>query len=225
MLDTLGALLHGLEAWTLALAGSPWVYVVVGVLCLVDGFFPPLPSESVVIALAVTAWTGGDPGLAALGAAAAVGAWSGDQVAYRVGGVVGTERFRVLRSAAGRRAVDLARRGLARRGATLVVAARYVPVGRVAVNMSAGAVGYPRRRFLLFSGVAAVAWSGCALAIGVLSAAWLGDRPLVAVAAGVVVGLLLGLVVDRVAGRTAGPRGQRDAGHAPRVPVGDRLAG
>jgi membrane protein DedA with SNARE-associated domain len=71
----------------------------------------------------------------------------------------------------------------------------------VAVNMSAGALGYARRRFLGVSAVAAVMWASLSTVVGVLTAAWLGGQPLLAMAVGVVVGLVLGLLLDRVLAR------------------------
>ncbi|GAA4831093.1 hypothetical protein GCM10023221_03500 [Luteimicrobium xylanilyticum] len=194
----MGELLQHLQDGILAASGLWWIYPAVVLFCLVDGFFPPVPSESVVIALAVAATTGHDPNLWLLLAAAVVGAWSGDQVAYQLGRWIGTDRVRLLRGPRGRRAVAWARYALERRGATFILAARYVPVGRVAVNMSAGAVRYPRRRFMAVSGLAAVFWGACSVLVGLASAAWLGERPLLAMAVGVVVGLLLGLGIDRI---------------------------
>jgi membrane protein DedA with SNARE-associated domain len=194
----MGELLQHLQDVVLAASGAWWIYPAVVLFCLVDGFFPPVPSESVVIALAVAAATGDDPNLWLLLGAAVVGAWSGDQIAYQLGRWVGTERIRLLRGPRGRRAVAWARYALERRGATFILAARYVPVGRVAVNMSAGALRYPRRRFMAVSGLAAVFWGICSVVVGLASAAWLGEQPLLAMGVGVVVGLLLGLAIDRV---------------------------
>ena len=33
-------------------ASHPWVIAALGGLCVIDGFFPPVPSESLVVALA-----------------------------------------------------------------------------------------------------------------------------------------------------------------------------
>ena len=35
-----------LEGWALALVGSPWIFVVLYLFATIDGFFPPIPSES-----------------------------------------------------------------------------------------------------------------------------------------------------------------------------------
>ncbi|PZR54894.1 DedA family protein [Xylanimonas oleitrophica] len=192
----LSTFLAQLEGWILALSGSPWVYPVMWALATVDGFFPPLPSESVVITLAVASKTAGVPWLPGILLTAMAGAWVGDQIAYQIGRSIGVERIRVLRTRRGRETVAWSRRALARRGASFIIAARYVPVGRVAVNMTAGAVQYPRKRFMLFSAIAAVVWALYSAVVGLTAGAWLGHQPLLAMVAGVVVGVLLGVVLD-----------------------------
>jgi membrane protein DedA with SNARE-associated domain len=201
VLEVVSTFLEQLESWILAMAASAWVYPAMFGFATIDGFFPPLPSESVVITLTVTAHASGTPWLPAVLVIAALGAWCGDQIAYSIGKAVGTERIPFLRTARGRRAVVWARRALLHRGASLILAARYVPVGRVAVNMTAGAVGYPRRRFMAYAAIAASTWAVYSMLIGLAAASWLGHNTLLAMAVGVVAGILLGVVVDRVVQR------------------------
>ncbi|WP_159791558.1 DedA family protein [Puerhibacterium puerhi] len=203
--------LDQLQGWILQLAGSGWVYPVMTALATIDGFFPPLPSESVIITLAVAARSAGEPWLPGILVTAAVGAWLGDQIAYQIGKTVGTDRIRVLRTRRGREAVSFARQALARRGASFIIAARYVPIGRVAVNMSAGAVGYPRRRFMIFSAIAAAMWAVYSMLIGVAAGAWLEHHPLLAMVVGVAVGVLLGVVLDLVVRRVTRRQAAQDA--------------
>lgn len=191
-------LLDQVEAWILETAASVWIYPAMFASAFIDGFFPPVPSESVLVTLVISAQATGVPWLWLIIPVAGVGAWLGDQVAYLFGRRYGTERLLAMRSARGRKTVSWARRALARRGALFIIAARYIPVGRVAVNMSAGALGYPQRRFMTFSGVAAVLWAGYSALIGFAAAEVLGHDPLLAMVVGVVGGGLLGLVVDRV---------------------------
>ncbi|MEL7975552.1 DedA family protein [Isoptericola sp. F-RaC21] len=198
-------MLAQLEGWVLDLGASLWIYPAMYVFATIDGFFPPIPSESVVITLTVLAHSEGEPWLPGVLALAIAGAWTGDQIAYQIGRVVGTERFGFLRSARGRKAVEWARHALDHRGASFILAARYVPIGRVAVNMTAGAVGYPRRRFMVYSGIAAVTWGIYSMLIGLAAASWLGHNTLLAMAVGVVAGILLGVLVDQVVQRLAGP--------------------
>ena len=62
-----------LEDWVVALTASPLIYLAVYVVATIDGSFPPIPSESVVIALAAMAVATGSPDIWALLAAAAAG--------------------------------------------------------------------------------------------------------------------------------------------------------
>ncbi|SFB02968.1 DedA family protein [Cellulomonas marina] len=205
-----------MEQWLLDLLGSAWVHPGLFAFAALDGFFPPVPSESAVIAVASVAAATGAPDLRLVVLAAALGAWVGDQVAYAIGRRVDVRSLRVLRGARAQRAVDRAEAALARRPAALLLAARYVPVGRVAVNMTAGAVRYPWRRFAAVSALGGLLWSLWSTLLGVAAGAWLHGRPLVAVAVGVVGGLLVGLGVDRVAAAVSRRRRRRGAA-APRA--------
>ncbi|MFE7508497.1 DedA family protein [Promicromonospora sp. NPDC057488] len=200
MLELISTVLSATEAWILAMAASPWIYPAMFAFATIDGFFPPLPSESVVITLTVSAHSTGTPWMWLVLIAAAAGAWLGDQIAYQIGKMIGTDRVPFLRSARGRRAVDWAERALTRRGASFILAARYVPIGRVAVNMTAGAVGYPRRRFMFIAAIAAVMWALYSAGIGLVAAQWLGHEPLLAIVIGVVLGVAMGFIVDKVVG-------------------------
>jgi len=206
--DAVSTFLENLETWVLALAASAWIYPALFGFATIDGFFPPIPSESVVITLAVSAHATGEPNLLLVLLVAALGAWTGDQIAFAIGRAIGTDRVRLLRTARGRKAVAWAERALAHRGASFILAARYIPVGRVAVNMTAGAVGYPRRRFMAFSGIAAVTWSLYSVLIGLVAAQWLGHEPLLAMVVGVVLGIATGFVIDRVLIMRARRRGE-----------------
>ena len=53
-----------MESRVLALAASPLVYLGMYLFSLIDGFFPPIPSESLAIALAALSASSGQPNLA-----------------------------------------------------------------------------------------------------------------------------------------------------------------
>lgn len=217
-MDWVGAI----ESWMLALAGSPWVFVALYAFATIDGFFPPIPSESVVIALAAASVATGEPNFWVLGAVAAAGAFSGDQLAYSIGRRLPVREMRMMQGARQQRALDWAERALADRGAAFIIAARYVPVGRVAVNMTAGAVGFPRPRFTVLATIAAISWSVYSVMLGIGAGVWLGDHPLLAVVVGVAGGIALGLLIDPVITWFAGRRwGRPSRSDAPAVPVGE----
>lgn len=178
---------------------SPWLYLVMFAAAVIDGFFPPIPSETVLVAAAAVAVSTGGSNLLLLCAVAAVGAAIGDNLAYLIGRGVGTTRFAWMRRPRIAVAFDRAGRTLGRRGAPLILGARYIPVGRVAVNMSAGALRYPWRRFLPLSVIGGVTWAAYSALIGVVAGKLFEDQPFLSSVIGVAVALVLGLVVDRVA--------------------------
>jgi len=188
------------QDWILALAASPLVYLGLYVFATIDGFFPPIPSESVVIALAALSMSTGQPNLALIVLVAAAGAFTGDQVAYSIGKRINVRQVAFLRGPRGQKTLDWAERALARRGPSFILAARYIPVGRVAVNMTAGAVGYPRRRFVGLTALAAVTWAMYSAAIGIGAGAWFKGHPFIAIVVGVVGGLIIGLALDYMLG-------------------------
>lgn len=202
-------LMSAVEEFALALAGSPWLLVAVWALATIDGFFPPVPSESVVIAAAVLVTTGGGVNLWLLIAAAAAGALCGDLTAYWIGGKIPIHRLRVFQGRRGQASLSWASRALASRGTVLILSARFIPIGRVAVNMTAGAVYYPRPRFALVAAIAAVMWAGYSTVLGIGAGVFLHEHALLGVVVGVVGGVLLGFLVDAVLKRLHGRLGKR----------------
>jgi membrane-associated protein len=184
------------ENWILTLAASPLVYVGMYLFAVIDGFFPPIPSESLAIALAALSVASGRPILAPVIAAAAAGAFTGDQIAYAIGKRLAEHRLPLLGGPRWAKTLGWAQRSLERRGASFILAARFIPVGRVAVNMTAGGVGYSRRRFVGLTAIAAISWSLYSAAIGIGAGTWFKGHPMGAIIVGVVVGLLIGTVMD-----------------------------
>ncbi|MGI5269777.1 DedA family protein [Nonomuraea sp. CA-218870] len=129
---------------------SPWLYLALFALSLLDGFFPIVPAETSVITAGVFAATG-EPNLALVIVVAAAGAFAGDHISYLLG-LKGGGRLR------GRKAMVWAHGALAERGGLVLVVARYIPGGRTATTLTMGAVRYPRRSFAFFDAIAAISW-------------------------------------------------------------------
>lgn len=202
--------MDNLNELILMATASPWLPLVMFAIAMLDGFFPPIPSETVLIAAAAVAvTTGAVPTVLLLCVLAAAGAMIGDNLAYAVGRAVGVRRWAWMRRPRVAAMIARAGEGLDRRGAPLILGARYIPVGRVAVNMTAGALRYPRRRFVPLSALAAVTWAAYCAGIGLLAGQWLEGQPVLSAAIGVVVALVIGLVIDRIAAarRARAPRG------------------
>lgn len=58
-----------------------------------------------------------------------------------------------------RRRIEWAHEQLDERGGELIVVARFIPGRRTAVTLSAGTLGYPWRRFVVFDAAAALGWA------------------------------------------------------------------
>ncbi|MFQ6171650.1 DedA family protein [Oryzobacter sp. R7] len=185
-----------LEAFVRAHAAAPWVLLVVALLAAGDALLPPLPSETVVVALAAISVAASGPNLVLLAAAAATGAFVGDTTVFLLGRRFGTARLARVRRRGLRRALDRAADILERRGGLVILAARYVPVGRVAVDLTAGAGGFGPRRFVGLAALAAVSWAAWTVSVGALAGHWLDDNPLLGAAAGITVALALGFAAD-----------------------------
>ncbi|MDR6865911.1 membrane protein DedA with SNARE-associated domain [Microbacterium resistens] len=192
--------MDAINDFILTAASSPWMLLVMFAVAAIDAVFPPVPSETVLVAGAAAAMASGDVAIVpALCLVAALGAALGDNLAYALGRKLGSRRFAWMERPKVAAAFAHARTALNRNGAALIIGARYIPVGRVAVNMSAGALGYPWRRFLPVSIVAGITWAAYGAAIGLIAGSWVKDQPLVAAVLGVVIAMIVGIAVDRLA--------------------------
>lgn len=188
--------MEALNELVVSWAQSPFVLIAVVVVVLIDGIFPPMPSEAVVVALASIGLATGAPSPWAVLLAATVGSFLGDNLAFSIGRRVDLGRFRWTRGPRAAALLARARGALNQRGASVILTARFVPVGRVAVNVMAGSTGFSRRRFVLLSAVSAAAWAGYSVAVGVVAGAWLRDQPVLGALVAVVLALGCGAVID-----------------------------
>jgi membrane protein DedA with SNARE-associated domain len=186
------ALTHQLQE----LMTSPWIYLALIALAWLDGFLPAFPSESAVITAGVFA-ASGQPAWWLVVPAAALGAFAGDHTSYAIG--------RRFRKRVGRRAEEATRWGAAlrrsratldARGGLVIVVARYVPGGRTAVTVAAGAVGYPLRRFSPFAALAAVSWALYGTAVGFVGGAAFEEDPFKGVVLGIGLALAMTALVE-----------------------------
>jgi membrane-associated protein len=192
----------------LGAAEQPWIYAAVVLACLIDGFFPPIPSEALIVGMAALAATHGGHGLWMLLLAGVLGAFLGDNVAYVLGRRMGTTRFKWMRRPLMQRSFARVARDLESRAVSMILVARFLPGARVAVNLTAGATGFPRKKFVAISALSASLWSGYCVGVGALAGAWLGENPLLGFVVAVVVAGTIGGIVD-VAARKLSPRSRR----------------
>jgi len=181
-------------------AESVWIYFWLFAMSLIDGIFPVVPSETIVIATSTLSRETGSPILPLIWLCAAAGAWCGDQVAYFVGTKIHIRNLRWFRSPKGQRTLDWAEHALIHRGAAFIIAARFIPFGRVAVNLTAGALAFNRKRFMIIDAIAVAIWATYGVLIGI-TAAGIFDNLLVSIGVGVAGGIALGYAVDRILAR------------------------
>jgi membrane protein DedA with SNARE-associated domain len=157
---------------------SPLSYAIAVVIPALDAIFPVLPSETAVIALGVATAGSTDPRIALLVACAAAGAFLGDNLSYLIGRRFGpwAER-RFFATDKGARSRAWAERSLRRFGMQLIIVCRFIPGGRTAVTLTCGLIGYPRRRFVTATAIAAVIWALYAFFIGRLGGKAFEDKP------------------------------------------------
>jgi membrane-associated protein len=145
---------------------SGWAYLIVFLLAYLDALVPVVPSETSVITAGVVASTG-DLNLMLIVAAAAAGAFLGDNTAYFIGSRFGTRiNDRFFSGEKARKRVEWAQQQVTERGGELILIARFIPGGRTVVTLSAGTLGYPWRRFVIFDAAAALGWALYASLLG-----------------------------------------------------------
>ncbi|WP_242910460.1 DedA family protein [Actinomadura terrae] len=198
---------------------SPWFYLALFAVAALDGFFPVVPSESMVITAGVYA-ASGRPEPVLVVVLAAAGAFVGDHVAYFIGRGSGARLTRALRPGTRRHtAFAWARRTMDERGGLILVVARYVPGGRTAVTMTMGVIRYPLRSFTPFAAIAAVSWAVYGTLLGYLGGVAFEDDPIKGVAVGLGLALAVTGVVEGVRFLRY-RRARRDAPDTPDAPEG-----
>ena len=145
--------------WLEHYSGSPWFYVAIFSIALLDSVLPIVPSESLVIIGGVSA------GLHQLHwslviIAAAAGAFAGDNISYQIGNQFSDSiRKRYERSAKGQRRLRWAHEQIQLRGGELLITARFIPGGRTLLTLSCGITDQDRRWFVKWIAIATPIWA------------------------------------------------------------------
>lgn len=181
------------------LAASRWIYVLAFASILFDAFLPILPSETAVVGLAALAAATGEPDLVVLVLVAASAAVAGDNIAFGVGRWLGETRLAGSRRPTILGAMIWARQELEKRPASILLTSRYIPFGRTAVTMTAGASGFPWSRFAPLSIAAGSVWAIYMVLVGVVTGSWMRDNPVLGVLTAILVAVMLGACIDRLA--------------------------
>ncbi|GAA3665412.1 DedA family protein [Microbacterium marinilacus] len=183
------------------LAANPWALVVLAGIVFADAFLVVVPGEVAVTALGTVAVTQGLPPLWAVILIGGLAAFAGDVCCYAVGRLLHPRTWRVMRHARLQRALDWGASRLRTHAATAVFTARFIPFGRLAVNLSAGAASVPAGRYLPIAAVAAVAWAAFQAMVGAAIGSVVPGGTVVAVLVSIAAALVVGWTVDFVIGR------------------------
>jgi membrane-associated protein len=184
--------------WIALLASSPFALLAMALLLVVDGFFPFVPGETAVSALAALGTTGNGPAPWLVFAIAVCATMVGDGIAFLIGRRIASRKFGWMQRPRVAAAFAWAAGGLARRPALFLIAAKFVPFARVAVTMTAAAGGLSIRRYLPVSLAASVIYTAYHVLIAMVAGTIFSDNPLLAVLIAIVSVVVLGLVVEAV---------------------------
>jgi membrane protein DedA with SNARE-associated domain len=150
-------------------------YAGIFLLMLAESLFPPIPSE-LIIPFAGFSAAGGQLDLWLVLVSATVGAVTGMLPWYFVGRLFGLGRVRALADRYGRwltlnaEEVDTATDWFRRFGPVIVLIGRLIPLIRTLISIPAGLARMPLWRFVLFSGLGALAWNSLLVGAGYLLA-------------------------------------------------------
>jgi len=145
--------------WLEHYSGSPWFYLAIFSIALLDSVLPIVPSESLVIIGGVSA------GLHQLHwslviIAAAAGAFAGDNISYQIGNQFSASiRKRYERTPKGERRLHWAHDQIQLRGGELLITARFIPGGRTLLTLSCGITNQDRRWFVKWIAIATPIWA------------------------------------------------------------------
>ena len=201
------------------LAQPPTAYLILFAIAAGDAVFPALPSESAAIFAGVLAAIEPEIALPAVLGAAALGAFVGDSTSYglgRYGGRRAQRRF--FDGPYAQRGVRWACVQLGRRGAVILLVARFVPGGRTGATFMSGLTRFHYGRFALFTGIAACLWALYSVLLGYFGGRVFHERPLLAFGVAFALAAVIAaasVAVRRVFMRVRRPAVGADREHSP----------
>ncbi|MFE4198698.1 DedA family protein [Paenarthrobacter sp. NPDC056912] len=180
----------------LSAADSGWVYPLGAILVALSAVFPPIPTTSLFVALGALSATDGLPNPFLLAVAMLAGAVVGDQAAYELVLRRDMANWRILRGPRPQKALHASRERLAKHAASWVLTSRFVPLGRLTMNVASAVTPVPRGTFALYSLAAGILWSAYSVGIGALSGLLPGLSTEFAVIVAIALSLLLGRAIS-----------------------------
>ena len=152
--------------WLKDFSSSPWFYLIIFVIAILDSVLPVVPSETLVIIGGVSAGLG-NLWIPLVIVCAVCGAFIGDNLSYLLGREASDWVIRrQTRTEKGAKRMTKIVEQVHERGGLLLITARFIPGGRTALTLSCGITRQPRRWFMGWAAIAAVIWGNYAALLG-----------------------------------------------------------
>ena len=162
--------------WLKETSSSPWFYVVIFTIAVLDSVLPIVPSETLVIIGGVTAGTG-DLSITLVILCGGAGAFVGDNMSYFLGREASDWVVkRRTRTEKGAKQLENIVEQIRNRGGLLLITARFIPGGRTLLTLSCGVTKQPRKWFIGWAIVAASIWSTYASLLGFIGGKSFADN-------------------------------------------------
>lgn len=184
--------------WLKDFSSSPWFYLIIFAIAVLDSVLPIVPSETLVIIGGVSAGLG-NLWIPLVIVVAATGAFIGDNMSYLIGREASdwvTRRQTRTNKGAARMAKIVEQ--VHERGGLLLITARFIPGGRTALTLSCGVTKQPRRWFIGWAAVAAVIWGNYAALLGFIGGKSFEDNHTLAFIIAFVSAFSITLVIELV---------------------------
>lgn len=180
---------------------SGWVYLFGALSVALSAVLPPVPSTTLFVALGSVSASSGQLNSVLLAAAMFAGAVAGDLATFLLVRRFKLHEWSFFAKPRWRSAFRSAGQRLEDKGLPFVLASRFVPLGRLSLNVAAAVTGQPLRAFAAHSALAGLLWSAYAVGVGTLSGSWpaLSTQAAVLLAIGfsLVLGRLINYAVER----------------------------
>lgn len=174
---------------------SQWLLLVIVGLAVIDALLPAVPSEALIITAGVAA-AAGTQDLGFVIAAATLGSFIGESIAYGIGRWFGPAvRERMTPGTARATTFAGAERLLLTRGGLILLTGRFIPAGRTIAAVAAGATNFQTNRFIAYSAPGAALSAAYVAMLGFLGGAAFASDPLVALLFSLAVGTTITMVI------------------------------
>lgn len=183
----------------LSAAGSAWTYPLAAALITLSALFPPIPSTCLFVALGALSTKSDAPNGLLLVVAMLAGAVAGDLATYLLVRRRDVTNWRVLRGARAQKALTVSKERMASHAVSWVLTSRFVPLGRLVMNVACAVSPVPLGIFTVYSIAASIVWSAYSVGIGALSGLLPGLSTELAVVLAIALSLILGRAIDAIA--------------------------